>query len=1090
MSVFDTPRLHFSGTAKTGLPTGTRNGLVDLATNEALTEYGPFPVHRPAREYHDYLHRLGPRFDASGHLRDDGVFSAAKGWNFAGNGHFSIDAQIVSCEVAPAEVDVTDPVVGRGVDMWGHYNPYLATTVNRARIFDVDPSSNWTTTLMIGQFCFGRAGRSHDVGYMLAGEVRGVHPPRWHNFDHILDVGDHCLAPQLKQSTLYQFVVESGDGLTWLDGALVSPVVTALRTMVASGAADGLVVQFALSAMSTPRTPDSPSHWELRGTIAPWRAHEPRTYPAGRLLVPRRTGLGNMTVDVAPDHVTLNMINSVPATDRADDSGPGPTHRLGPLLDMGDWELRTVDGHQLIARVPAADYLAGAALTSGVLTVPARVTSRVVDEQALCLVGTDPAGARAVLLLERETNLQVDDASLILEHAGDGGGDVEVRIRSFVHGRPHAVDAVHVRQFFNPRALPRDPFAGSPDALPGDIEIVRLRPGRADEPGDFSGSCVVSTDHKGHGWLTIRGARAGATRVLLSAHAEDMPCGTTQSGSAGAYYDNDDLLGYWAGAGSLAVRVLPDDRRLDDIAQEDVTYDLVYREVFAFYELTSSFMSSEVFSLADRFMVRTYADLIWQMCDPRNRMKTYHMPPTRDMSAAKARLLLRFLRACGEVESVPTFVAAAGPARKAITTRGELVRALRDAATIELAVMLQYLYAAFSIPTHGAGSEHVRRGLWSPRQLALACGDGGQTRDGGIRGSLLTVAREEMIHFLVVNNIITAIGEPFHVPLIDFGAINHQLPIPLDLSLEPLSVGSVTKFIAIEQPIRLVEEVDRRGSAPPESDVDERYGSVSELYADIREGLRRVPDLFMVGKGRGGGEHHLFLRRSVNDVHPDYQLEVDDLASALFAVDVVTEQGEGNVLPSIGPATGETSHFDTFLRMYTCLTAAQLTGPPERAAPWTPAYPALRNPTLRAGDAAKELVTDPAAAEVMRLFNRAYFMALQLMVQHFGESPDASLRRSGLMNRAIDVMAGVMRPLGELLTTMPSGRRGRTAGPSFELESAPGHLSRPDVARRAFSLRFRHLAAAARTCSPVPVDVTETLDFLADFFSPHTTNDG
>ena len=28
MSVFDTPRPHFSGTAKTGLPTGTRNGLV------------------------------------------------------------------------------------------------------------------------------------------------------------------------------------------------------------------------------------------------------------------------------------------------------------------------------------------------------------------------------------------------------------------------------------------------------------------------------------------------------------------------------------------------------------------------------------------------------------------------------------------------------------------------------------------------------------------------------------------------------------------------------------------------------------------------------------------------------------------------------------------------------------------------------------------------------------------------------------------------------------------------------------------------------------------------------------------------------
>ncbi|GAA3435055.1 hypothetical protein GCM10018954_046590 [Kutzneria kofuensis] len=586
------------------------------------------------------------------------------------------------------------------------------------------------------------------------------------------------------------------------------------------------------------------------------------------------------------------------------------------------------------------------------LTVPAQELSRA-DEQALCVVGTDPSGARAVLLLERETNVQADDAALILDHPENGGDDIQVPIRSLVRGRPHAVEAIHVRQFFNPRALPRDPFATSPDALPGDIEIVRLRPGRADEPGDFAGSCVVSTDNEGRGWLTIRGARPGAARLLLSAHAEESPCDTTRPGSANACYDNDDLLGYWAGAGSLAVRVLPDDRRLDDIAQEDVTYDLVYREVLAFYELTGSFMSKEVFSLADRFAVRTYADLIWQMCDPSTRMKTYHMPPTRDMSAPKARLLLRFLRACRAVESVPTFVPASGPARKAITTRGELVHALRDAVTLELAVMAQYLYAAFSVPTHAAGTEHVRQGRWSSRQLALACGDGGRTRDGGMRGSLLTVAREEMIHFLALNNILTAIGEPFHVPLIDFGAINHQLPIPLDLSLEPLGVGSVARFIAIEQPARLVEEVRRPGSAAAESDVDERYGSASELYADIREGLRRVPDLFLAGPGRGGGEHHLFLRRSVNDVHPDYQLEVDDLASALFALDVVTEQGEGNVLPASGPE--EKSHYDTFLRMYECLTAEQLAGPPERSAPWTPAYPALRNPTLLAGDAAREL---------------------------------------------------------------------------------------------------------------------------------------
>jgi hypothetical protein len=977
--------------------------------------------------------------------------------------------------------------------MWGHYNSYLATTVNRARIFDVDPSSNWTTTLMVGLFCFGRKGRSHDVGYMLTGDVHGLHPPRWHNFHHILDVGDHYLAPQLRRSTVYQFVVCKDEGLNWLDEASVSPAVVLLRSVVASGVADGLVVQFAVSNMATPLAPDCPSHWDLRGTIAPWRASELCTYPAGRLLTPRRPrhhgnrcGLHNLTVEVRPDHVTLNMINAVPATCRAQNRGPGLTHQLGPLLDMGDLELRTVATDQLIAEVPSQVYRGNdCALTSGIVTIPVKAPFPVADEQALCLVGRDADGNRVVLLSEQETNLQVDDACLILDHprnGNDSGHDVEVLIRSFVRGRPRAVDAVTVRQFFNPRSLPLDRVARSPQARCGDIEIVRLRAGGLGDSGDWSPTCTVRTDDEGRGWFTIRGARAGSARVVLLAHADDMPCDVTQPGSAVVGYDDDDSLGYWAGTGALSVRVLPNDWWLDDIPQEDVTFDLVYQEIFAFYELLSSFMKAEVFSLADQCRVTTYARLIWQMCDPRNKTKTYYMPPTRDLSEPKAHLLLKFLRAQHRVSGVPIIVPAAKRINRGITTRSQLVPALQHAAMIELAVMLQYLYAAFSIPTYGAGLEYVRRGEWTSEQLQLICGDGGETRDKGMRSSLLTVAREEMIHFLIVNNIIMAIGEPFYIPSIDFGAINNQLLVPLDFSLEPLGIGSVARFIAIEQPEDLIGEVkcgDLMSSSSPEEN-HHLYSSLSELYGNIREGLQRVPNLFMVDKGRGGGEHHLFLRESINAVHPDYQLEVDDLASALFAIDVVTEQGEGNILTSVMPE--EESHFDTFLRMSEFLMTEQMKGVRSRRAPWSPAYPVVRNPTLHPGNPAKELVTDPNAREVLQLFNRSYFMMLQLMVQHFGQCPDSSLRRSELMNMAIEVMTGVMRPLAELLVRMPSGRRGKTAGPSFELESLPGYASRPDVAWRAIALRFEHLAVAARKCSFAPAQVAETLEFLAKFF--------
>ncbi len=1073
MSVFDLPRLHFAGTAMTRLPTGPKSGLLDLATNTALTDSGPVSPDLPAADYHDYLDRRGPRFDASGRPCDDGPFSASKGWNFAGNGHFAIDARIVGVERAPGEVDTTDPVVGRAVDMWGHYNPYLATTANRARVFDVDPASDWTTTLMVGQFCFGRAGRSHDEGYLFSGEVAGFQPPRWHHMRYVADVGDPPFARHLRRSVVYQFAVRRhGNPMwRWPSDEPASPAVAALRALAESADADGLVVQFALGSMATPLVPDTPDHWALRGTIAVWRADELRTYPAGRLLVPRgrpdgARPLHSLSVHVSPTHVTFNLVNAVPLTGRAARPGPGPTHAPGPAVDLGDLDLRAADG-RLVARLPRAAYLA-AEPNGGIVSVPA--ADPAAAGQALHVVGG--VGERVVLLTEREVNVQSDDACLFLEHprdAADSGHDVDIGLRTYFHGRP-APSSVHIGQYVNARALPLDEVATSPHAKVGDVDIVRLRSGGED--AGFAATCALRTDEDGRATLTLRGARAGTTRVLLSASADDVPCDGSRPGSAALGHDHDDELGFWPGAGWLAVRVLPDDWRLDAVPDRDVTYELVYREVFAYYEFLYSFMDKEVFSLADGFRVHTYADLIWQMSDPANKAKTYYMPPTRDLTEPKARLLLAFLRTRHTADArltVPGEVA--GSTGRRIDTRGDLLRALHAAAAIELAAMLQYLYAAFSLPTYGAARELVRGGEWTPEHLRLVCGDGGETRHGGIRGTLLTVAREEMIHFLVVNNVIMAIGEPFHVPDLDFGTVNGLLPVPLDLALEPLDIGSVQRFIALEQP-------GGRSADPPGDDLP--YGSPSELYAAIRDGLCRVPDLFLVAKGRGGGEHHLFLRESINAVHPDYQLEVDDLASALFAVDVVTEQGEGNVLTAADP--DEEAHFDTFLRISDLLMTEHLAAERRRAAPWTPAYPVVRNPSLRAGNPATEPVTDPDARTVLTLFNKSYFMMFQLMVQHFGHQPDASLRRSELMNLAIEVMTGVLRPTAELLVRMPSGRRGRTAGPSFELPGTPGVIPRRDVAMRSVALRFDHLAAAARKSELFPPSAVETLGFLAERF--------
>ncbi|MFE3197934.1 ferritin-like domain-containing protein [Embleya sp. NPDC059237] len=1067
-----------------------------------MTSQGvPFPLDRPPREYHDHLDGLGRRYEPDGRITADGRFGTVKGWNFGANGHFWVDARVSGWEHAPGDVDTSDPVVGRHVDMWGHYNDYLATTFNRARVFDVDPASDWTTTVMVGRFGFGRQGRSHEVGYMAMGAVTGFQPPRWQNSQHILDVGDHPLADRFRRSVIHQFAVDGALGLNWFPEADGSEAARLLRTRITDEGAAGLVVRFALTNMATPTVHDAPDVWQVRGTIAPWHREEERTCPAGRFLSarrPRRSGapplLHNVAVRVGAEYTTFDLVTAIPVTARSTRRGPGPLHELGPRLDVGDLQLRTRDSGRLVATVPRDAYLADTDRTGGLVTVPthhdpsACPAGDAGPDEPLVLVGAPRGREPSVLLTEEEIVVRIDDSALFVEPPDVDSRDdgvAEVDVRTYHLGRP-APARVHVTQFFNPRALPGDPWAGSCERRCGDVRIVDVRPGgtRADDD-KWDESCTLETDGEGRGRLALRWASAGSTRLLVLPTGDEPPCDPAEPGSAARAYDNDDRLGYWPAVCAVDVRVLPDTRHLDDIPRDQVTPQVLYREVFAPYEHLYSFMGDEVFSLSDACRVASHARLIWLMCDPRHRDKTFYMPPTRDMTGPQTRLLLAHLRQEEASRRPPPRLVPRRARSGAITTRARLGEALREAAAVELAVMMQYLYAAWSIPLHGAGRELVRRGEWTEEQLRLACGEGSETLDNGVRGGLMNVAREEMMHFLVINNIITAMGMAFHLPRIDFGTVNSRLRLPLDLCLEGFGLGSVQRFIALERPHGsgrdLAEDrLPRRDEGPSYA-----YESLSDLYEAIREGIKTVPDLFLVERGRGGGEHHLFMRASVNAAHPDYQLEVDDVASALFALDFVTEHGEGNVLDSV--QHDEESHFATFTRISDLLMAEhQKHGHPRdggrRRPPWSPAYPVLRNPSLHAGNPARQQVTAPEARAALMVFNRCYFLMNQLMVQHFSGTPDAGLRRSPLMNAAIDVMAGMMRPLAEHLVTLPSGQPGRTAGPSFELEARPEFIARPDVALRSISRTFAHLADAAARLPGLPARVPELMCFYADYF--------
>jgi hypothetical protein len=70
------------------------------------------------------------------------------------------------------------------------------------------------------------------------------------------------------------------------------------------------------------------------------------------------------------------------------------------------------------------------------------------------------------------------------------------------------------------------------------------------------------------------------------------------------------------------------------------------------------------------------------------------------------------------------------------------------------------------------------------------------------------------------------------------------------------------------------------------------------------------------------------------------------------------------------------------------------------------------------------------------LFNVSYEILLQMMERYFAHTEESDAQLGTLADATISLMVGVLKPLGDLITTQPVGpaHPGNTAGgPSFEL---------------------------------------------------------
>jgi hypothetical protein len=159
---------------------------------------------------------------------------------------------------------------------------------------------------------------------------------------------------------------------------------------------------------------------------------------------------------------------------------------------------------------------------------------------------------------------------------------------------------------------------------------------------------------------------------------------------------------------------------------------------------------------------------------------------------------------------------------------------------------------------------------------------------------------------------------------------------------------------------------------------------------------------------------------------------VTDLPSAKAALSTIVEQGEG--------ARGHwrDAHYGRFLEVLGEFLTMRRENPN-----FEPARPVLAACVRAPVDAPSgPLVTDPLTVRVLDVFNVTYEILLYSLGRFFGHGNETDDQLQTLANIAVGLMVKVLKPVGELVTTMPVGddHPGMTAGPSFEVFYRSGYL--------------------------------------------------
>ncbi len=425
-------------------------------------------------------------------------------------------------------------------------------------------------------------------------------------------------------------------------------------------------------------------------------------------------------------------------------------------------------------------------------------------------------------------------------------------------------------------------------------------------------------------------------------------------------------------------------------------------------------------------------------------------------------------------------------------SRGQLIEMLTMAAELEHMLCCSYLFAAFS--TRRSGADFAGDGDPTPRDLEHASLVIEWTQ------TVSFVARQEMEHLGLVNNLLVAIGgvPHFRQPNFPFCEKHFQMPI----TLEPLSLETIERFIHFEKPEDLTLRplpLIANQVGDPASPSPLVFTSFGMLYRSIRWAIENFPGgdaALFIGPPQGqvdGAQLNIDFPRlgELGGVYGITLFPITDTASAVRAIDLIIEQGEGGGLeplrPPGDPETGldaEADHYDRFLAI-----RAQMQKLADAGDGFAPAHNLLHNPVLyveKAPPGANRVSAEPAR-KVMDLFNAAYETTLRLLTQlysgaNFDAQEAAALRYAAFF----PMMTMVIRPLGEILVTLPARDPddGTRAGPSFETYTSLGVVSDHASARIVLQELFDEMAGKCRRLSTAGIHprlgyVAESLALIA-----------